>query len=569
MNTKRIFHFALLLFVPSLWQCTDSGLWREGQLERVHGDTPDPPPPPATPIRYSIGDVFCTTPSKDVVMPFKLLIAIDYSRSMDDSDPNSLRIDAVQDLISLYANEEFVYFGFVRFSDEQYETSLGKSFTNDPAVLKQVMSELRAAANNGSTNYQATLRWAWDAIDGDMRGANYIPGTRYGIIFVTDGRPNKPENAGSADADLLANRPKVRDLITGCNGTHAEQPLNKMIEFLNTYFINVAGDQLASKLLRDMATGSSTDPCGEDNWGHGAYAEVTNAGSLNLDVDLPKMRRTYINNGQVFLLNYNVRSYFKDGTMVLARDSDADGLVDDLEVENPTGPYESSIYVADTDSDGLNDYIETLFGTRPNVAENMGCTPGTVLGPLAPGPVPANPNDKDGDGLADCEERLLRSDIGKLDTDGDGLPDLLEVRAGLDPRDGSDAGADPDGDGVDSRTEVMTGMDPFHAESKEFREENALRFKFGKQFTVTEPDDAGVDRVRTCYEFSIENIPYLTVYDTSGQPLRRNILELDFVERTVIPLGPSEVVLRRHILYAEPDNDGPNYSFIKTYPDSW
>lgn len=269
--------------------CYDGRLWKRGTLERVTVplDRPRPLEPdqrwgffakPAGVIRYTLGDVYCTRPSAEVLVPFKLLFIIDYSGSMATSDPRALRVDAIANLVNRYANSNSVYFAFLRFGSLNYPlTATGTDFVTDPTTLQAALSELRAqnTVPQGATNYQDALAWAWDVIDADMNRPNTIPGTRYAIQFITDGRPNEPEPFLDQDQSLAANRPKIRDRITGCDGFKASQPLNTMIDFLNTYFINVGlPDPPASQLLRDMAEGASTDPCGPDNWGHGTYQEV-------------------------------------------------------------------------------------------------------------------------------------------------------------------------------------------------------------------------------------------------------------------------------------------------------
>ena len=41
--------------------------------------------------------------------------------------------------------------------------------------------------------------------------------------------------------------------------------------------------------------------------------------------------------------------------------------------------------------------------------------------------------DEDGDGLSNLQEMILGTDAGRMDTDGDGMPDGWEVAGGLDP----------------------------------------------------------------------------------------------------------------------------------------
>jgi hypothetical protein len=68
--------------------------------------------------------------------------------------------------------------------------------------------------------------------------------------------------------------------------------------------------------------------------------------------------------------------------------------------------------------------------------------------------------DTDGDGLADSTERRLGTDPRRRDTDGDGLPDGWEVANGLNPRLDLDAVRDSDSDGVDNRNEFRVRSNP-------------------------------------------------------------------------------------------------------------
>ncbi|HRV30662.1 MAG TPA: hypothetical protein P5169_03050 [Kiritimatiellia bacterium] len=56
-------------------------------------------------------------------------------------------------------------------------------------------------------------------------------------------------------------------------------------------------------------------------------------------------------------------------------------------------------------------------------------------------------------------------DITKLDTDGDGIPDSMELEWGLDPQNSADAEGDLDGDGFTNLEEFLAGTDPRDPES--------------------------------------------------------------------------------------------------------
>jgi hypothetical protein len=91
---------------------------------------------------------------------------------------------------------------------------------------------------------------------------------------------------------------------------------------------------------------------------------------------------------------------------------------------------------ADYDGDGLANIQEYVFRTDPS-----------------------NP-DTDGDGLPDGQERILGTNPLDPDSDGDGLPDGWEKSYGLDPLSNADATLDPDGDGVTNLREYQQGSDP-------------------------------------------------------------------------------------------------------------
>lgn len=80
------------------------------------------------------------------------------------------------------------------------------------------------------------------------------------------------------------------------------------------------------------------------------------------------------------------------------KDSDGDGVPDDIEIANST-----SALTANTDGDGLSDFDEIyLYKTNPTV------------------------NDTDGDGLLDSDEPGIGTDPNNPDTDGDQIPDGWE-----------------------------------------------------------------------------------------------------------------------------------------------
>ena len=152
-----------------------------------------------------------------------------------------------------------------------------------------------------------------------------------------------------------------------------------------------------------------------------------------------------------------VRYYFGGGGEPQV-DGDADGVADTLD----NCPADANTNQLDTDGDGLGDACDDdMDGDGfPNAADNC--------------PLIASPNqedfdndgegdicdsDDDNDGVDDDVDAFPLDPSYNADSDGDGMPDAYEAAAGLDPQDGSDAGADLDGDGRSNVDEFLNGTD--------------------------------------------------------------------------------------------------------------
>ncbi len=159
----------------------------------------------------------------------------------------------------------------------------------------------------------------------------------------------------------------------------------------------------------------------------------------------------------------------------LDADTDDDGIADGDEVVRGADGYLTDPSQADTDGDGIADGTE-IGVTRP-VPDPDGPGParGTNENRFVPDADPTtrtDPTDADTDdgGALDGNEDINRNgrrDAGEtnplagngaddLDTDGDGLPDAVEVALGTNP-----LNPDTDGDGIRDGEEVLPGRDGF------------------------------------------------------------------------------------------------------------
>jgi hypothetical protein len=201
---------------------------------------------------------------------------------------------------------------------------------------------------------------------------------------------------------------------------------------------SLSQDPVAANVLGDMARA-----------GQGELVQQTPAtlDFLAVDVDRPGSRLVL---REIVVMNNNA---LLRGTAPEA-DSDGDGLTDAEEIKLGTDPLNP-----DTDGDGVGDGIEVRLAS-----------PGSEFDPLVPAQFKecltlTDPTaDHDLDGLTDCEEAVLRTDPYLVDSDRDGIPDLVEVRLGGNPL-VDDRLVDSDMDGIPNGDEMKEGLDPWTNDS--------------------------------------------------------------------------------------------------------
>src|SRR6056297_576666 len=118
---------------------------------------------------------------------------------------------------------------------------------------------------------------------------------------------------------------------------------------------------------------------------------------------------------------------------------------------------EETLRTLDTDSDGLNDYMEMYeYETDPLSADTDGdgLTDGDEVNTHDTDPLSA---DTDGDGLSDGDEvNEYNTDPNNSDSDNDGISDYDEIMT----HDTNPNNADSDGDGFTDQQELDMGTNP-------------------------------------------------------------------------------------------------------------
>lgn len=181
--------------------------------------------------------------------------------------------------------------------------------------------------------------------------------------------------------------------------------------------------------------------------GGGIFREFPCPPNIDLGVDVASSDVQLVKK-DIVAFNRNVRLGMNGPVL----DSDGDGLsdIDELGIMPPTSPSNW-----DSDGDWLGDRLEYRTYPRQNPLDASdrprSCEDLVIQG---------FPVDRDSDLLNDCEEDLLQTSRSIPDTDGDGLPDLLEFLSGMIPISPDDRLLDFDADGVKNAEEVLAHTDP-------------------------------------------------------------------------------------------------------------
>ncbi len=487
------------------------------------------------------------------------------------------RVRALRRLVNQFSQQPNVQMSIVPFETNVKNVwppaATGNRFARPDTTLDTYISGLQSQLGKG-TDYQGAVSYAYSLIASDITALSQsnpevLPRTRYVVVFLTDGTPYPrcsandnlsvyadPDNpdltwADSSSAVEFCNLldPDSPDNIVGFEpGTDRNQNyqlfsyVRRLMELKDQH--NVGDIRMHTVLLFNQEAVRRCGTICQDlygtypnvapadypqaakkiaSWllrrfadiGNGVYqefndtAEINNMGLGALDYS------SFASRNVIKTLAVESLSSIP-GEQGREVDSDGDGLPD---TEDNNFTLQTNAFIADSDGDCLSDGFEARRadqGFKPgNDLDARGCDPNS---PLTQGCLC---RDTEGDGLSQFEEAYMQTRAGLVDSDGDGVPDAMEVRYGLDPRAPNVAGIDTDGDGIPDDDELRAGSDPT-------QRDNAFYERFGVQYSVTLAEKR--DNGSTCYDFTISNLQMVTPPNRSGQQQGYNLFKVWFAE---------------------------------------
>ncbi|WP_164007613.1 cell-cell cohesion protein MtsD [Pyxidicoccus trucidator] len=448
-------------------------------------------------------------------------------------------------------------------------TTVGSRFARPDNNIDTYIEGLQSQLGKG-TDYQGALSYAYSVIASDINAVaqsnpELLPRTRYVVVFLTDGTPYprcsatdnlsvyaNPDSPDLTWADSLVdfcNATNTTDVIDGFEvGTDRNQNyqlfsyVRRLMELKDQY--NVGDVRMHTVLLFNQEAVRACGPICQEIYGiypgveqarypeaakkiaawllrrfaemgNGVYQEFNDTGEIsNLGLGALDYSSFASRNVMKSLVVESLSSAPGEEARVL--DSDGDGVPDSLD---NSFTLKTNTFLADSDGDCLEDGFEARREDQGFQASNdldaRGCDPAS---PLTRNCVC---RDTDGDGLSQFAEDYLRTRTGIVDSDGDGAPDRMEARWGLDPLEPSVAGLDTDGDGLPDDVELRSGTDPT-------RRDRAFYERYGYQYETriaeVRPDGS------ICYDFTVSNLQLVTPPDRAGAKQGHNLYKVWFAE---------------------------------------
>jgi hypothetical protein len=151
-------------------------------------------------------------------------------------------------------------------------------------------------------------------------------------------------------------------------------------------------------------------------------------------------------------------------------------------------------------------------------------------------------DDTDEDGLTDCEERLLKTDLTSWDTDNDGLSDYLALITGLNPVDGSQKNYNITPD-VSSGTMTLTIGDKVKAGINIYESFNGSARAAAYRYEIK----PSTDEWSKCQDLVVSNVPIVPV--ANGNLLKFYIsVEESSIDGSGLPVISPKLITKSRIV---------------------
>jgi hypothetical protein len=465
---------SVLLGALLLASCTETSLYRDdGELFQAD--------------RVTLRGRVCAADTRSATLPTRIVLVVDQATGplFSSFDPGSTRIPLLRNFIQSMLSDEDVSFAVVGYgglssihAPREGDSSAGSAgsaadFTRDVGVLLNAIDLLAlptpCAAEELCRDPVAALRSARALIEGDL--AATPPGdrvlTQYAVFWITAGPP-EPLAPASLCCDLRdtacrsggdlpsasCQAQRELDVARGLtDAVHAAGALGVKLHVLHL----ATHEDVAVDMALESQLSALTFEVG------GTYQRFNAAAAFGGRAFEVLAERPTLSAKTLVVTNSNA---IPTGTG-FAVDSDADGLSDEGERGHGTNAG-----ARDTDGDRISDLVEVLIDFDPLTPdEPVACRE-------------LDDADTDLDGLSDCDEALLGLEPTLVDTDGDGLPDPLEVLGRTDYLH-ADGERDADGDGVSNGDELRQRTHPRSGDVRRHLAD-ALRYEIVDEGVVRE-----------------------------------------------------------------------------------
>ena len=431
----------------------------------------DPAEIPSQPDKVAFTGTVCTDNPAERSFPLRVVFVVDasaeipYDPAIDtqfstlSSSFQTLRVGAVRDAVNILRSPDN-QFALIRYGGTSFITPEG-GFTANSSEISEAAGALTVpipGTADGTRVLGQALSLATSIITGDLLSTAKGPRSRTKYVIVvmqhgpTDDNVLCPPSAVDCDpATVLGTR--MRDLREYVVDNGAADFQLHVLDLASLTNRQDGSRERAEEELQQLSfngAGEYRPVCPHNDAGTRTDPSCDSKITL-LGLELDSARNVFLTKS--FVVTNLSAITTNEGAIP---DSDSDGVAD---IDEPL--YGTDPTLRDTDGDGLGDKIELLLstvGVNPLVPDD----PVTCM-PIDPALRPIL--DTDGDGLLDCEEALLRLDATLFDSDADGIPDLLEVISGTNFLE-DDGLTDADFDGVPNINELKAHTDPRSADAK-------------------------------------------------------------------------------------------------------